>query len=172
MTIKNREQIIDELVEMLIQFDLDCNQYDTDVYLYLDDEGNAELDTFVNPGGNSWLDDDHYTVYTDKQRYEDVISNYWTTTDDIADALDMSVEQLIQEACDFENEDYDEDEDTQEYYWTVYHYINDSSYENNYCDKLLEIYEDLIRTNYINDYFDKAEYIIDRFESDYDEEDY
>ena len=76
MIIKNREQIIDELVEMLIQFDLDCNQYDTDVYLYLDDEGNAELDTFVNPGGNGWLDDDHYTIYTDKQRYEDVISNY------------------------------------------------------------------------------------------------
>ena len=172
MTIKNREQIIDELVEMLIQFDLDCNSYDTDVYLYLDDDGNAELDTFVNPGGNSWLDDDHYTIYTDKQRYDDVISNYWTTTDELADALNIPVEQLIQEACDFENEDYDEDEDTQEYYWTVYHYINDSSYENDYCNRLLEMYEDLLRTDYINDYYDHAEIIIDRFENEFDEEDY
>ena len=54
-TIKNREEIVDKLVDMLVQFDKDCNSYQTDVYLYYDKENQtAELDTFVNVGGNSY----------------------------------------------------------------------------------------------------------------------
>ena len=65
LTIKNREEIVDKLVDMLVQFDKDCNSYQTDVYLYYDKENqSAELDTFVNVGGNSWLNDDHYTIYS------------------------------------------------------------------------------------------------------------
>lgn len=165
MTIKNREQIIDELVEMLIQFDINCNQYDTDVYLYLDDEGNAELDTFVNPGGNSWLDDDHYTIYTDRQRYDSFL-DYWTSIGEIADSLEILEEQLIKETRDFLG--YDEDDDIE--YWDVCKFISDSDF--NYYDILFDIYAEDLRDYYINDYYDHAENIIERFENEFDEEDY
>lgn len=160
MTIKNREQIIDELVEMLIQFDLDLNSYDTDVYLYLDDEGNAELDTFVNPGGNSWLNDDHYTIYTDKQRYDDIL-DYWTSISEIADSLEIPEEQLIEETRDYLN--YDEDEDVE--YYDVCKFINDSNSETHYFDILYDIYEDALRSDYIDNYYDHSEYLISRFEN-------
>jgi len=163
MTIKNREQIIDELVEMLIQFDLDCNSYDTDVYLYLDDDGNAELDTFVNPGGNSWLNDDHYTIYTDRQRYDSFL-DYWTSIDEIADYLEIPVEQLIEETRNYF--DYDEDDDIE--YADVFRFINESDYD--YNDRLFDMYADDLRDYYINDYYDHAELIISRFEDEYDEE--
>ena len=70
-TLKNREAIVAKLAEMLKKFDLELNRYNTDVYLYYDKEKQtAELDTFINVGGNSWLNDDHYTIYTDREHYE------------------------------------------------------------------------------------------------------
>ena len=48
MKITNREEIVEQLTEMLIQFDKDARMYQTDVYLYYDSENQtAELDTFV-----------------------------------------------------------------------------------------------------------------------------
>ena len=59
-TLKNREAIVEELAEMLKKFDMQLNAYQTDVYLYYDEEKQtAELDTFINVGGRSWLNDDH-----------------------------------------------------------------------------------------------------------------
>ena len=38
--------------------------YQVDVYVYINDEGtDVDFDTFTNVGGNSWLDDDHLTIY-------------------------------------------------------------------------------------------------------------
>lgn len=66
--LKNRAEIVAELAKMLREFDLELNPYDTDVYLYYDEtKKTAELDTFVNPSGSSWLDDDHDTIYTDHE---------------------------------------------------------------------------------------------------------
>lgn len=68
--INNYNEVVENLAKMLKQFDIDENQYQTDVYMYVDENGNATLDTFTNVGGNSWLDDDHYTIYSDKEHYE------------------------------------------------------------------------------------------------------
>ena len=68
--ISNYDQILDELVNLLIDFDFDQNEYQTDVYMYIGEDGKARLDTFINVGGNSWLNDDHITIYSDKPHYE------------------------------------------------------------------------------------------------------
>lgn len=82
--LNNHNELVNELTDMLITFDKECNQYQTDVYLYYDKENNtALLDTFVNVGGNSWLDDDHFTIYHDSQHYEDW-SDYYTEISEFA----------------------------------------------------------------------------------------
>ena len=64
MIIKNRIEVVQQLAELLRKFDIELNQYDTDVYLYYNSESQtATLDTFVNVSGREWLDDDHYTIY-------------------------------------------------------------------------------------------------------------
>lgn len=66
MKLKNREAVLEALIEQIKEFQCDLNKYQTDVYLYIKD-GNGTVDTFTNVGGNSWLDDDHFTIYTDKE---------------------------------------------------------------------------------------------------------
>lgn len=92
----NVDELRDELISYLKYFDKEENQYQTDLYLYVDTETNTgRLYEFVNVGGNSWLNDDHYILHIDKPHYEN-----WE---------DMG----------FENkEEYDEfiDEDLDDYY--------------------------------------------------------
>lgn len=78
--INNYNEVVENLAEMLKQFDIDENMYQTDVYMYVDENGNATLDTFVNIGGSSWLNDDHYTIYSDKEHYDGGF-NYWIWND-------------------------------------------------------------------------------------------
>ena len=62
--LKNREEVVKKLAKMLREFDVKMNNFDTDVYLYyIDEEKTAELEIFVIVGGNSWLNDDHETIY-------------------------------------------------------------------------------------------------------------
>lgn len=69
--LSNADELRDELIIMLKEFDKSGNQYQTDVYLYVDTEMNTgSLYEFVNVGGNSWLNDDHYILYIDKPHYE------------------------------------------------------------------------------------------------------
>lgn len=108
--LKNADAIRDELVDMIRDFDREMNMYETDVYLYVDEDGYGRLETFANPGGNSWINDDHYVLYTDKQHYEDVLDTY--TVKDIADVLGMEVWDLKAEIGDPKNID---DADVYEY---------------------------------------------------------
>ena len=93
MKIRNHEDLVQILAAMLMQFDKECNRYQTDVYLYLDDEGNGSLDTFVNVGGNSWLIDNHYTIYSDKEHYDNHV-DYYNTVGELADALGLTEDEL------------------------------------------------------------------------------
>ena len=99
MTIKNREALVNELAEMLMQFDKDCKQYQTDVYFYYNNRNQTgKLDTFQNPGGNSWRDDDHMTVYTDGEHYDDGAYSWIQNEYEMADIIGIDIEHLIQEA--------------------------------------------------------------------------
>lgn len=154
MYIKNKQDIIDRLVELLKQFDISLNRYQTDVYLYLDDDGNASLDTFVNVGGNSWLDDDHYTIYSDKEHYDTFI-DFWTTIGELAEALEVSEEKFIEDVANFYHMDI---EDVG--YVECHDYICDHE---KLFDKLAEIYTDYICNQLNAEYAEKAEHITDSF---------
>jgi len=51
--------------------------YDTDIYAYIsDDETEVTFDDFINVGGNSWLDDDHFLLDTFKGGYYNIADEF------------------------------------------------------------------------------------------------
>lgn len=158
MTIKNREELVNELVEMLMQFDKDCNSYQTDVYFYYNNKDQTgSLDTFVNVGGNSWLDDDHMTIHTDKEHYDDGAYSWYQSENEIADTLEISVEQLIKEAKEYCG--YEDDEEIP--YYEIEKYVQSVEA---YSDKLWEAYYEAIE-DMAADYEERAEEIISYVEN-------
>lgn len=111
MIIKNRVEIVRQLAELLRKFDVELNPYDTDVYLYYNSESQtAELDTFTNPGGNSWLDDDHYTIYTDRQHPDKAIDTF-QSVEEIAEAIGKTKEEILEgtkKYLDLDDEEYED----------------------------------------------------------------
>lgn len=151
MNINNRKEVIEKLAEMLKKFDIDKNHYQTDVYMYVDEEGNANLDTFVNVGGNSWLDDKHYTIYSDKEHYEG-ISDAFQTIQEFADALEISADELVGKTAEYRgielnNVNYDE----------VQIYVDEM-----HIDKITEVYNEYYLDNI--DYISVAEEIFSTWE--------
>ena len=144
--IKNIEAIKQALAELLKQFDKDLNQYQTDVYMYIKEDGTAELDTFVNVGGNSWLDDDHYTIYSDKQHYGTIYDTF-QTNEELLEAAGISADDVPRE-----DEDYD----------LEWYEIRDYIKQNDELEKRVqEAYEDCLPDDY--EYEEKAETIIRGF---------
>lgn len=154
--ITNREEIVERLAELLMQFDKEQNSYQTDVYMYIDEEtGAAALDTFVNVGGNSWLDDDHITIYTDNEHF-DSMYDYYCNDGDFADALDMEHTELQKEAAQ-PLIDRDEAEEGYEPDWhEIKEYIETRE---DYVEKLTECYYDSIE-EMRSDYINRAEEIV------------
>ena len=90
---KNLDAVRETLKELLRKFDVDCNKYQTDIYAYYNqEEDTVEIDTFVNVGGNSWLNDDHIFVYADKPHYDSLVDMLITEESDFSDAASMSLE--------------------------------------------------------------------------------
>lgn len=78
--LSNFDEVVEMLSEKMMELDKRCNRYQTDIYLYVDEETNkGSLDEFVNVGGNSWLDDDHITIYSDKEHFDGSID--WAMQD-------------------------------------------------------------------------------------------
>lgn len=163
MIIKNREEVIKELAEMLLQFDKDLNAYQTDVYAYYDEEQQiVSLDTFVNVGGRSWLDDNHVTIYRDEQHDYSAIDTF-QSIGEIADVLEMSAENLIAEAS--QVEEIDEDDIS---YYEIKHYVLN---KDEYKEKIQTEYERYLEANDYADYVEKAREIIDEYEESVDNPD-
>ena len=162
MEINNREALIEELAELLMQFDKGQSKQQTDVYLYYhEDTKTAELDTFENPGGNSWLDDDHYTIYTDKEHYDNGIECYFEDVEYIADVLNLPLNRL--EAETKNHFSYDEEDavswnDIWSYAWS----------NSDYHDKLQNEYNSAV-DDHKDDYLTSAEEIFSLFEHDQEE---
>lgn len=158
--VANFDELNDELIELLKQFDKELNGYDTDVYLYYDEDTNtATLDTFVNPGGNSWLNDDHYTIYTDKQHYDSYIDWYDGDLMYIADVLGKTEDELRNEyaiANELDEDDIEYIED-----WEIIKYI-DSVPE--YSEILYDEYCDSIDADFNSVYTDRAQVVWDKFD--------
>ena len=75
MTINNYDEVREQLIEELKDLELRKPNYQTDIYLYIDKNGNGKIDTFVNVGGNSWINDDHITIYCDKEHYNTIMDD-------------------------------------------------------------------------------------------------
>lgn len=164
--LKNHDEIVEQLTEMLMEFAKDCNQYQTDVYLYYDEETQtAKLDTFVNVGGNSWLDDEHYTIYRDMEHHENW-SDYYCNDGDFAWGLDMSNDDFEKEVIKYLDLDEDDKEDYQIRYIDAYNYIKTRE---DYMDKLIEVYKKSIDEARA-DYAEQAELIISEWEEETERE--
>lgn len=149
----NEGKLVDDLAELLWEFAKNMRPYQTDVYLYLDEEGKPYLDTFVNVGGNSWLNDDHLVIYRDEEHHDSIFEP-WDNIGDLADAVKMTKEELVakvradREIC--------EDEDVE--FWDCTQYIKD---HDNLMDELQASYEEILN-EYSGDFRDQAQDIVDR----------
>lgn len=155
MIIKNRQAVIEQLTEMLMKFDKSFNQYNTDVYLYYNEETKeATLDEFVYIG-SSWRDDDHVTIYTDECHYDDIyeyMMDYFE--ENVSDALDMDIvdiEKAVSEWLDIDIDDVDD--------YDIEKWVDKFHYE-----KIHEYYNDRFIDENRSDYVERAEMIIERFE--------
>ena len=112
--LKNRAEIISELAEILKNCERYSSPFQTDVYIYYDeDEQTAELYEFENPGGSSWLNDDHYTIYIDKPHdVGDYYSAVYENIESLAEAVEIPLDELLQRVATA----YDEDIDDVEYH--------------------------------------------------------
>lgn len=106
--IQNWTDLVSALADRMLQADIDCNQYQTDIYLYVHEDGSWDLEDFVNVGGNSWLNDNHITVWTDKEHLENWM-DWYNTLQEISDMLQscewiMSVDDLKQQTANWMNQ--------------------------------------------------------------------
>lgn len=153
--LKNRAEIVAELAKMLREFDLALNPYDTDVYLYYDKaEKTAELDTFINPSGSSWIDDDHDTTYTDYEHHTTYFDGF-DNLGDLADAVGIRKEELIKKTAKYADIDV-EDVD----YHEVARFIKS---DDNLMEKLHEAYK-ICLDELEDNYDERADYIISEWE--------
>lgn len=153
--LKNRAEIVAELAKMLREFDLALNPYDTDVYLYYDKaEKTAELDTFINPSGSSWIDDDHDTIYTDYEHHTTYFDGF-DNLGDLADAVGIRKEELIKKTAKYADIDV-EDVD----YHEVARFIKS---DDNLMEKLHEAYK-ICLDELEDNYDERADYIISEWE--------
>ena len=115
MYLKNKEAVLEALIEQIKEFEISLNEYQTDVYLYIDDDGNGTIDTFTNVGGNSWLNDDHFTIYRDREHHNTMMDELINGTSyrwliEELEAAFSNLSGIEKEVFDALTEDLDEDE--------------------------------------------------------------
>ena len=132
----NYEEIITQLANYIIQFEKDLKDYQTDVYLYIDENGKGELDLFPNPGGRSWRNDKHYVVYSDPPHNNDPLY-FYDSVAQLADQLKIPFKQLEEETRQYLDLDPEDGVDFSDAIELIRH--NDT-----YKDKIIEGYEKAI----------------------------
>ncbi|MBR4320645.1 MAG: hypothetical protein IKI37_11865 [Oscillospiraceae bacterium] len=103
MRIKNYEETVETLARMMAELEKETHPYWTDIYLYLSDDGVATLCEYQNVGGNSWLDDNHYTIYRNPASCDGVLDRYFLDCEasDFAEILNIPAEELLDAAAKF-----------------------------------------------------------------------
>jgi len=167
----NHSEVLDALTEQLTDFERENNSYQTDVYIYIED-GKGTIDTFTNVGGNSWLDDDHFTIYTDTQHnasiYELISSDSWKwAVDELAEYMEKpELEKEIIEALTVEMDDEDKAEikSVNDLEW---HEVRDYL-EENYDSEVSDYYSTVFVPDYCTDGIGDAAYnALDDFENNH-----
>lgn len=156
--IANRSELIDDVTEMLMQFERDLNEYRTDLYMYYDETGRIYFDTFTNVGGNSWLDDDHVCIYSDTPHFNSFFE-FYNDVSEIAEALEIDETELTKKVADFEELDKEDINDINctnlFYYTTQYIKNNDDLFE-----KLKMHYDEYAVEEYRSEFAERAKIIL------------
>lgn len=97
-TIKNMNEVLEIIVDMMMTHDKQHTSYQQDIYLYFHDDGTAAVELFVNVGGNSWLNDNHYTVMR-LMPTNTTWTDYYQCIDDIANGLGCDKQTLKERAA-------------------------------------------------------------------------
>lgn len=92
--IENTEEVRQRLIQMLMDDASEMCRYQRDIYMYIDEDGQARLEWFVNVGGNSWLDDDHILLYRCREHYDDIFDSI-DGIPHLADILEISSPQSL-----------------------------------------------------------------------------
>lgn len=144
--IKNYDEIANELAKLFVQFEKDMNEFQTNVYLYVDENTKtASLDIVANVDGNPRLGDDYVTMYRD-EKHDESIYDYFDSIADIAEALDMSVEELVQAVKDdIHSKGYEITDDVEIEPHDVEEYL---SYRSDLYEKLYDAYCEWIENDF------------------------
>lgn len=122
-TIKNMNEVLEIIVDMMMTHDKQHTSYQQDIYLYMHDDGTAAVELFANVGGNSWLNDDHYTVMR-LMPTNTIWDDYYQTYDDIANGLGWDKQTLFERAASWYSEYYDNPADASDMsYGDIYDFI-------------------------------------------------
>lgn len=97
ITLKNYDEVLDGLKNILKDLDLRNSEHQIDIYLYLSKDGSGTLDTFYNVGGNSWINDDHICIYQRQPRCDELWSDGDWDMDDILTALNKNKKDIFEE---------------------------------------------------------------------------
>lgn len=92
--IENTEEVRQRLTQMLMDDASEMCRYQRDIYMYIDEDGQARLDWFVNVGGYSWIDDDHFLLYRCREHYDDIFDSI-DGIPHLADILEISSPQSL-----------------------------------------------------------------------------
>lgn len=174
LRLKNHEEVYEALIEQLKEFEIDKNKYQTDVYLYVKD-GMGSIDTFTNVGGNSWLDDDHITIYIDKEHFETIIdelsdgNSYLWLISELESAYNLSglKEKAYADITAAMDEDTLEDDDIA-CFDDLCDYDVECWLKSNYSDEIKEYYKNYFIPDCCMDGIgDRAYNALDEFENAY-----
>lgn len=153
----NINDLVSELAVILRKFEVDLNPYQTDVYFYYDADAKiGRLETFVNVGGHSWLNDDHVTIYSDEPHYMNIY-DYFDSVLEFAAALEISKNNLIEATRKFKNLDSDDSIERIE----VIDYIKS---DDKLADKVTAYYIDYYVDEYEAEFLSKAQEILSGIE--------
>lgn len=108
--LQNADELREELIELLIRHDVNRCEYQTDIYLYEEEDGSGRLEEFVNVGGNSWLDDDHMLLTVIPQRYDSIYDYCEGGTEVLAGWCGLETSELINQVSEWLRSEYAADD--------------------------------------------------------------
>lgn len=99
MELDNYEELVEDLTSILMEIEKDLPSSQIDVYLYVED-GKGELDQFINAGGNSWRDDNHYTLCKVDKSTQTMFDAFGTKKE-LSEAVGYDYDEFIDEVAEY-----------------------------------------------------------------------
>lgn len=139
--IKNIDEVKTKIVELLS--DHECVGYQEDIYLYIDEEGNGHVDTFMNISGNSWLADDHVASYPMKPDYDtraDRLIVWYGGPEELAEYVGVTIPEVDEYGNEVDPLEYikDVDDDVLQKAWDGYKSEQDTEWTHDQADMIID----------------------------------